>query len=242
MALAKSLEAYIKKIVNKHLQEPRNSALSDKSIKSYSEALAKLVSKAETALPSYGKISESLADSGLQTSGYKDYIATRVKNKLKNSQKSLEDEKAKADAEELLGYESYLKKRAEETKKLKDAVLSFASKSGISDYETLYEYARDSGLDEADAEDAAKYSSESIAGAERLKSIEKVQSIIIAKHFTEAQAFEYAVSLGLSEEDARALADFAYKINQNPEYIVSGNKKQEKQLAINADDKLHTRD
>ena len=51
--------------------------------------------------------------------------------------------------------------------------------------------------------------------------LEKVTSAIFSRHSTGSQAKNYAIALGLSEEDASALADIAYKANESVGDITS---------------------
>ena len=73
------------------------------------------------------------------------------------------------------------------------------------------------GLDEKNAESLAKTTTE-IA---RSNAMTRVTEAIISKGLTMTQAREYALGLGLSESDAEALAELAFKANESVGDITS---------------------
>ena len=88
---------------------------------------------------------------------------------------------------------------------------------GIINYDEAYEYALKAGLDETNATSIAK----SVTDVARNAAMTKVTNTIISKYLTMNQAKEYALALGLSEEDAQRLGEFAFRTNESVGDIVS---------------------
>lgn len=141
-----------------------------------------------------------------------------------NEEKKAE-EKAKAEAEKIAAEaakkeQELIKKEAQFKEKLiKNAKAKIEAMTTI-DYDKAYKYATEMGLDERSAKDIAK----SVTDAKRSAAIAKITNAIISKHLTKNQTREYAIMLGLSEKDASALADFAFKTNESVADIVSQDK------------------
>lgn len=135
--------------------------------------------------------------------------------KEKEAIKNAEEIAAKAKKEKEENQNAYNKAMKEIYKKVEEEFKS----SAIADYEKAYAYARNAGLSEEDAKHLAKTYTDSA----RNSKINKVTSAIISKKLTKNQAKEYALTLGLPEEDANALAEFAFRTNESVEDIVSDN-------------------
>ena len=86
--------------------------------------------------------------------------------------------------------------------------------AGIMDYGDAYELAISKGLGVAAADLAAQTAS----GTVRKKVRENALKTIIGQKFGKKQAKEYALALGLSEEEADELASYADKINRDGYY------------------------
>ncbi len=229
------LEDYVKNIVNKSLQ---NKVVYDEPHRKYSEAVSKLISEAKREETNYGSLAERLADSGLTRSGYADYIDTRVKNKAKKSLESSLRKKEQMDKEIDLSNQTFAKEEAEHIQKIKNEVLLYADKNKVNEFNALFEYGINIGLSSNDAKQIAEEISEKAKQELRLKNIEKTRNTILSRRFTKAQAYEYAISLGLSQEDAEELGNFAYKMNQDPNSIFPSYKKPN--MEITGGSKSHT--
>ncbi len=112
-----------------------------------------------------------------------------------------------------------LEKEAAAREKNKKTVLSFAEANKVTDSSVLYTYALSLGLSDADAKEVSEAGARGVREKIRLTNIEKVREYIVLQRFTDAQAYAYAIQLGLEEADAKELADFAYKLNQDTEAI-----------------------
>ena len=138
----------------------------------------------------------------------------------KAEEKALEEAKKAAEkaAAEAAKKEEESLKREEKIRDqlLKEAESQIKSMSTI-DYEKAYKYAIEIGLDRTSAEKIAK----TITEERRSSAIEKVSNAIVSKRLTMNQTKEYALSLGLSEEDATNLGELAFRANESVGDIVS---------------------
>lgn len=198
---------------------------------------------AESALISDKKSLENLLSSYValdskNASGYEKEIKRIEEERVAEEKKAAElqaKEEAKKEAERIKKEKEAIKqaeKLAEQAKKEKEENQKAYEKamnkiykeveaefkaSGIVDYDKAYAYARNAGLSEEDAKRLAKTYTDS----SRNSKINKVTSAIISKKLTRNQAKEYALVLGLSQEDADVLAEFAFKTNESVSDIVS---------------------
>ena len=130
-------------------------------------------------------------------------------NAIKEAEKAAE-KAAKKEAEILEKEEKF------KTQLMKEIESKIKAMTTI-DYNQAYTYAIHMGLDEQNAESIAK----SVTEAKRSSAIDQVTEAIISKRLTKNQAMEYAKRLGLSNEDANDLAEFAFKTNESVGDIVS---------------------
>lgn len=148
--------------------------------------------------------------------------AEKEKEELEKLEKKelekLEKEKLAAEKKEA----ERLEKEANEKKRIKKSILSFANANKISDTEVLYSYALSLGLDEEAAREVAESAAASVGEILRQKNLEKAREHIIEERFTRNQAYTFAKNLGLSEADALELADLAYKLNEDLDFILGG--------------------
>ena len=101
--------------------------------------------------------------------------------------------------------------------KLYKETKSAIESSKMTSYDEAYDYAIKKGLDESTASELAKTTTDAIRTAAQ----NKVIDAIISRYMTENQAKQYALKLGLSEEDAKVLAEFAFTVNQSTSDIVN---------------------
>ncbi len=134
----------------------------------------------------------------------------------KKEEERIEKEKLAAEKKE----KERLEKEAKELEKNKNTVLSFAAANNVVDFSILYDYAISLGLPESEAKAVAESGTASVKEKIRTKNIEKTREVIISERLTKNQAYAYAKNLGLDESDAEELAEFAYKMNQDTDYIL----------------------
>ena len=140
--------------------------------------------------------------------------------KIKAEEKAREEAKKAAEklASQAAKEESAAKKSYQ---KIKEQLIknteSDLKELGVINYDEAYEYALKAGLDETNAASISK----SVTDVERNAAMTKVTNTIISKYLTMNQAKEYALALGLSEEDAQKLGEFAFRTNESVGDIVS---------------------
>lgn len=110
-------------------------------------------------------------------------------------------------------------KAEKERQKNKNTVASFAEANKVTDASVLYTYAISLGLSTEDAKEISETSAAKVKEALRAKNIEKAREYIVEQRFTYEQAYAYAEHLGLDENDAKELAEFAYRLNQDTESL-----------------------
>lgn len=212
MAKKNSIEDYIKKHMSRIAKiSPDEKKHSYEAKTAFSGAIANAISKKIKESAEYGTKAESLATLGLSNSGYADYINSRAAKKAKEHIDSAASLTLKAIAKERENAAFDERKILELQKKL----ISYTVKNDVTDKALLYDYAKALGIDKDRLDTAVSYAISENENHKRTKNYEKVHSTIVYRRLTRKEAYEYAISLGLSEEDSRNLADMAYKINED---------------------------
>lgn len=158
----------------------------------------------------YGPNAERLAELGLNSSGYSDYLSGKAYSEMQKSKSEARNDYAKAATKNTVGYQEYLRKYAEKENESYEKIVNEITDRGIIDYSTAYNYAVGAGLSESMAKAAAKTASDiSLA---KLK--ESIVNTVLSQQLTASQAKKYALELGLSEEDAEAIAKYASAANE----------------------------
>ena len=158
----------------------------------------------------YGSRAESLASAGLQRSGYSDYLKS-IANKSALTDKAKAESSLYSNTQKnLSGYADYVNKFDQEERKNYKSAVSSISSDGILNLDEAYKLALSFGLTEDRANEAAKEATDSV----RRNVIESVTKDIVRYTFSEGEAWEYAKSLGLSDSDAKALSEYAHRINE----------------------------
>ena len=155
---------------------------------------------------------DALSQGGIASSGYTDYVlnkeGSRLSSALSRAESTATAERIKAS----LGYKKYL----EELDKSRTALMNTAFKSilsaGITSPEKAFKRAVAVGLSDSDARAVAI----DVTSATRTDLFQKAVTKIVTQHYTEAEAREYATSLGLYKIDVDELARLAYTLNQHP--------------------------
>ena len=153
-------------------------------------------------------------------SGYGEYLLEKARGGYLNQMVGADNALEAAMQKSLGGYQSYIEGIENDRQKLVDSTFKTLLSLGITDIDEAYRRARGAGLTEIDAKDVAR----SITSATRTELYRKAISTIIAKYYTGRQAEKYAISIGLSSEDAHELERIANILNQlssNPNYSYS---------------------
>lgn len=176
----------------------------------------------------YGSIAESLSKRGLTGSGYSDYIAASAYTDYQKSKDRAAAEYSENERKNLKGYSDYVKGiEKNESELAKDYIgylvdlskgssdtsfmdtITNIGKQSITDYDTAYKIAIQSGLSEEVAASVAEIGTTIVKNGIKTKIMDRVVEFTM----TEAEAREYALSLGLSIEDADEIAEYAKNIN-----------------------------
>ncbi len=176
----------------------------------YRDAIKDISGDFSRAKSEYGTRAERLSDLGLSASGYSDYLNGKAYSEMQKRKQDAKSAYADNELKNIKGYQSYLKEKEAESKKLYDTVVSEITEAKIISYDDAYEYAIGAGLGEEAAASAAKKASDAAHKNVRLE----VFDTIIKRNFEDSQAREYALAMGLSEYEADELAEYAFKINQ----------------------------
>ncbi len=207
-----SIEDYIKRQLN---SIPINSDIgglhSSEAKTAFSKAISSALAKKARSAAGYGKNAERLSGLGLVDSGYADYIEKRASTRLKT-------DIADATDDMILGTE-----RAVQAAKYKDTTLlsledklsSYAIKNDISDEDALRLYGKTLGIEPERLAEAARNAISANERYKRDKGFNEVHKNIVYRRLTRNEAYQYALSLGLSEDDATKLGEIAYKINES---------------------------
>lgn len=206
-----SIEDYIKSKLSEIPKQSSTDKIHASSAEtSFSSAISKALGERARTAATYGKNAERLSGLGLQGSGLADYIE-------KYGEKKLKDKISDAADEVILATEK--KKLASDAEKashllLEDKLALYAIKNGIADTDVLERYGRELGINLDKLDEAVKNAAAEGAESVRQKNYRDVQKTIVYKRLSRHEAYEYALSFGLSEEDATKLGDFAYSINE----------------------------
>ena len=235
MQKSTSLENFIKTYVNNKLlsdtAESYESWLKKSGINSqliYDRDLKDAETEYHKSKSEYGSRAEDLAEIGLSSSGYSDYLNAGAYSAMQKSKDYAKNRYIENENKNARGYADYLKsKESEKDNLLKDYigilnsmdkeqstlygnVIKNIASAGITDYETAYGYASNIGLSEELADSAARTATDE---ARRTRDT-KIMETVISRTMTESQAKQYALSMGLTEEEANRIATYAKNINE----------------------------
>ena len=158
----------------------------------------------------YGANAERLAELGLGASGYSDYLNGKAYAEMQRSKSDARESYMETASKNSAGYQEYLQKYAEAENKTYERIVSEITAKGIIDYSTAYNYAVGAGL----GGDIAKAAAKTASDMSRAKLKESILKSVITQQLTSTQAKQYALQLGLSEEEAAEVAKFAGSANE----------------------------
>ena len=177
----------------------------------FSDAVRQAIAKGAASSARRGSEKERLSSLGLMSSGYADYLEKLTRDKVKSdiSKASLSALDKRGERLREAKYE-----RGNELS-LEDKLTSYAIKNDLEDEDALVRYGNTLGIPPERLIDAARNAIAANARHKRDKSFNEVHKNIVYRRLTKREAYQYALSLGLSEEDAEALGEIAYKINED---------------------------
>ena len=191
-----------------------------KSYKEYAgESLASSKSRLEdtlTQIEAEGRTTRSaraerLSDSGLSSSGYSEYLKMREMKSSLAEENEAKRELLEAEANAYEGYAKYLNDYLNIQETAKNKFISQLIKDGVFDEREARRRAYDSGLSEENAEEAANLGS-LIA---RKQAIKRASEYASTRNYSYKGAKHYALSLGLSEADAKRVAEAVGRVTES---------------------------
>lgn len=221
MGKEKTLEDFIKAYVQNKEKTSTKEGYADwllsngvNSGKIYSESIKDISGDYARAKSDYGKQAERLGELGLSASGYSDYIKGSAYSAMQKRKAGARNAYYENEQKNQKGYQDYLKNKADEAYKTYNSVIEEIKDVGILDYEEAYGYASEAGLAGELADSAAKKATEYV----HKKLYESVLSTAIKNGFVFDQTKEYAKAVGLGDDEADELAEYAEKINKTSYY------------------------
>ncbi len=218
----KTLEEFVENYIQNKAKSSSKESYADWLIsngaaphKIYSDALKDIDTDYMRAKSEHGVNAERLAGLGLSASGYSDYLSGKAYSEMQRSKSDAREDYAEASMKNAAGYQEYLRKFAEKEGQLYERIVSEITEKGIIDYTTAYNYAVGAGL----GEDIAKAAAKTASDVSRKKLKESIIKTVMSQQLTAAQANQYALQLGLTEEEAEEISKYAGKTN---EYVSTG--------------------
>ena len=172
----------------------------------YDQALKDARSTYERSISEYGTRAERLGRAGLTGSGYSDYLSGLAYSTYQGARERAGESRTDLMRESAGDYAGYIADLGEQNRKTLNALQT----QGISDYDTAYAYAVSTGLDG----DAAKMMATLVSSlgvksknTATVKQRTTILSHIIKLNLPRDAAYIYALSCGVGEDVAAAIAD-----------------------------------
>ena len=213
-----SLEKFISEYISQYPRDDKKAISYSDWLKQNDRGTRKIKEETDLAINALakaksagGSLGESLGSLGLSDSGYAFFLRRQRVGEKTGILNEKKQELLDAESLSKESFRSYLSKNRTTTERVFRSTVNTIRSSGIISYDTAYLYAISAGLPSADAKAAASAATE-INRSELKESITKT---ILSKSLTAAAAKEYALSLGLSREEAEAFGKYAEKINSS---------------------------
>jgi hypothetical protein len=170
----------------------------------YSEVLS-LAHVNAAGTPTYGAKAEELAAAGLSGSGYAAYLSKKGELEKGELYRGINERYNAEVAAEKEDYYAYSDDFDEDMERKRVSVIENIKRSKIVSFADAYALAVNKGLSEEEALAAAKSGTDAAVGIVKEDVIQK----IFEEHLTYSEAHALAKSLGLEDEDAKKLGEFA---------------------------------
>ena len=214
----KTLESFIDEYIKKKIKSGEAkgygdyiSSLSSKRSRAYEEAARAETERAISREPTHGRLAEALSGQGLLGGGYATYLKNMNESAKKASTLAMKADHERGGDLYEKSYAEYLKKLYREGEGVYESAKRKLESAKLVDYGKAYEMAENLGLTGDIAEELA----ESATSAERERVREQVIAKMLEKSFTDEQTYRYALSRGLSIDDAKELKLMARRINES---------------------------
>ena len=198
MSLSDKQKEY-RDIAKKNKKRNYESWLNSQSISSsddYTDTIADIKAQDRRSSLTYGALGQDLSESGLDASGYADYIRRSKKADYQKLYEKAQYDKYIGNFEGKQGYEKYLSDYNAQQEKLRSDVTETIYSKRIFDLETAYAIAMDAGLSEENALDIITTATREAKN----KTCNHVISYARKEQMSASQARAYATSLGLDEK------------------------------------------
>jgi hypothetical protein len=216
-----TLEEFVKNYINNKSKADKKTGYADwinlNGINSegiYRDSLKDINGDYIRAKSEYGTLAERLGQLGLSSGGYSDYLNGKAYSEMQKRKAGAKSAYSENERKNRKGYGEYIEKLEKEARDTYENTVASITKAGIMNYDDAYAYAIGAGLTEENAVLAAK----SAGDAVRKQVWNNAIKTVIEKSYNEKQAREYALLLGLSEEEANELGEYASKINSRGYY------------------------
>lgn len=210
MKKATSLEELVKKYLSegKTLGVPDSYDLykhknSLQKAKSYSDAVGSLYASSKRSLSTFGENSRKINNKGLQNSGYAAYVDDLAKREFESGLESIKQKYASDEAGSISSYASYLEGYNNKLANLKKNVMSHLISNDVVDLNTAIAYGMSAGL----SKDDATIIGQSVYKITRQKVLNTILEQTANLGLDKEGARMLAIKMGISEEDASAIAD-----------------------------------
>ncbi len=163
------------------------------------------------ARPSYGTVGDSLARSGLSSSGYAGFLAEEARDTLKKGTRAATAAYTDALKEEERSYRDFLDKEQKESETLRSTLERRLISMNMTDRDTAYAYLVSGGLSDTDARATAENVLRIVSEKKRDEVIERS----LHYGYDGKLAYQFAITEGLTPEDAAEIAAFAEEAFQH---------------------------
>ncbi len=171
----------------------------------YAKSLRDAMTKQRRSAPSYGTTGQSLASKGLSGAGYASFLSDKIADTYAKDIEAAEDDLATGRSRLLNGYRDYLQRYSNNRAALRARVQKQLIDNQVYDKNSAYLYALDAGL----SADEATAVSGTVYGAVRGRIRRQIIDRVAALELDAEGARLYALSMGLTEEDARSISESA---------------------------------
>lgn len=171
----------------------------------FGDAMKKASLDYRRSLPTYGILGSKLGTYGLEDSGYASYLGDKARSEYGSAVTEARAELMKSDNALMSGYSKYIEKLAADKSTLRRKVQDRLISRRVYDMDAAYGYGVAAGLTPEEARTISTTVYNSLRGDAKKKVIDRAISLRLDAE----GAKKYALSMGLNEADAIAVADEA---------------------------------
>ena len=216
-----SLEKKHKNILNKNEADSYVTYVSKNGVSrknKYQAALEDAATKRKLSDTNYGALADRLSDSGLNASGYEDYLASKSNSRYNSSVGAAREKLLIDEYTERSGYASYLSDYERIQSKLSESLIKKISGENNLNLDSAYSEVVNAGLSKSLAYATAS------AAVEKAKENVTVKAINFAKknYLSASDAQKYALKLGLDDNSAKIVYNAISALSDDDKDYYSG--------------------